>query len=76
MPFVCLQATVVNEREEQEETDTTTEHIVKAIYSFKGADADEVGVGVSGGCVPMQCMCVHVCVMWSVGSLSPLPPHS
>lgn len=66
MPFVCLQATVVNESEEQEETDTTTEHIVKAIYSFKGADADEVSmavgvdVGVSGWCVPMQCMCLCV----------------
>ena len=52
--FVCLQTTVVAESVGQEETDTTTEHIVKAIYNFKGTDADEVCV-----CV---CVCVAVCL--------------
>ena len=46
MHFMCFQVTVVTEREEQEETDSTTEHIVKAIYNFKGSDADEVCEGV------------------------------
>ena len=46
MPSMCIQVAVVTEREEQEETDSPTEHIVKAIYNFKGSDADEV----CGGC--------------------------
>lgn len=49
MPSMCFQVAVVTEREKEEETDSPTEHIVKAIYNFKGSDADEVCGGVDVG---------------------------